>query len=124
MNYQEIEKELVQAATTPGIIACALVAIDTGMIYLSTSHETKFEIMAECARDYWRLHVKNNEIFMHMGMVNNIFIQHAHNLVSIQPCGSKMILVTQAQLKQVDWNNWPKKISPLKTLIKRFENTS
>lgn len=124
MNYLDIEKELAHAASTPGIVACALVAIDTGMIYLSTSRETKFEMMAECARDYWTLHVKNSGIFMHLGKVNNIFIQHEYHLVSIQPCGNKMILVTQAQLKQVDWNSWPKKISPLKTLIKSFENTS
>lgn len=124
MNYQEIEKELVNAASTPGIVACAIVAIDTGMIYLSTSHEKKFEVMAECARDYWRLHIKNSDIFMHMGKINNIFIQHQHNMVSIQPCGNTMILVTQAQLGQVDWNTWPKRIGPLKALIKGFENTS
>lgn len=124
MNYLDIDKELAHISSTPGIIACALVAADTGMIYLSTSSTKEFEMMAECARDYWRLHIKNSNIFMHMGNVNNIFIQHERNLLSIQPCGIKMILVTQAQLKEVDWSSWPATIKQLKNLIKRYENTS
>lgn len=125
MNYQDIDSELTRIATsTPGVIACALVAMDTGMIYLSSSRQTQFEMIAECARDYWALHVKNQDIFIHMGNIHNIFIQHEHNLLSIQPCGTKMILVTQAKLKEVDWGAWPKVISPLKGLIKKFENTS
>lgn len=124
MNYQDIDKELVHIASTPGIVACALVAADTGMIYLSTSSSKEFEMLAECARDYWRLHIKNSSIFFHMGHVNSIFIQHERNLLSIQPCGTKMILVAKAQLKEVDWSAWPSKIKSLKTMIKRYENTS
>jgi hypothetical protein len=117
LNIQFVKQELVQVAKTSGVIACALVEADTGMIYLSTSRSIKFEVIAEGARDYWSLHHKNGNIFAEMGMLNNILIQHTKGLLTIQPCGEKTILITLAKLKKMDWKAWPKIIQPLRKLI-------
>ena len=121
MNFHDIENELYKVAENAGVIACALVAIDTGMIYLATSKNPDFEIIAEGARDYWTLHFKNGEIFSDMGMVSNIFIQHTNGLLSIQPCGKNTILITQATLGKIDWTTWGKVIKPLRNLINEHQ---
>ncbi|RYY04697.1 MAG: hypothetical protein EOO53_02520 [Gammaproteobacteria bacterium] len=117
MNFQLVKEELDLVAKTSGVIACALVEADTGMIYLSTSKSIKFEVIAEGARDYWSLHNKNGNIFDEMGTLNSILIQHSKGLLTIQPCGEKTILITLAKLKKMDWKAWPKVIQPLRELI-------
>ena len=122
MNYQFIETELNSIATTPGIIACALVAVDTGMIYFSSSSQDQFTVMAEGARDYWALHHKNGQIFDAMGNLNNIFVQHERGILRVQLCGETMLLITLAKLGKTDWTQWPSVISNLHTLIKDAKN--
>lgn len=122
MNYQLIEAELNSIATTPGIIACALVAVDTGMIYFSSSSQDQFVVMAEGARDYWALHHKNGQIFDGMGNLNNIFVQHERGILRVQLCGETMLLITLAKLGKTDWTQWPSITSNLHTLIKDAKN--
>lgn len=122
MNYQLIEAELNSIATTSGIIACALVAVDTGMIYFSSSSQDQFIVMAEGARDYWALHHKNGQIFDAMGNLNNIFVQHERGILRVQLCGETMLLITLAKLGKTDWTQWPSVIGNLHTLIKDAKN--
>ena len=122
MNYQDIERELHQLATTPGIIACALVAIDTGMIYLSSSNKEQFDIIAEGARDYWVLHQKNGNVFEALGPVSNIVVRHKRGLLSIRGCGQTMLLISIAKIKEVDWDEWPERVAQLCNLVKEMES--
>ncbi|MES2824837.1 MAG: hypothetical protein V4732_14630 [Pseudomonadota bacterium] len=124
MNYQLIEFELTKVATSPDIISCALVAIDTGMIFLSTSTKAQFEVMAEGARDYWVLHHRNGKIFDAIGAVKNIFVQHAKGTICIQACGEKMLLITLANSKKSRWNEWPSTTLDLRNAINQFEISS
>ena len=122
MNYQLIEAELNSIATTPGIIACALVAVDTGMIYFSSSSQHLFEVMAEGARYYWALHHKYGQIFDAMGNLNNIFVQHERGILRVQLCGEAMLLITLAKLGKTDWTQWQGVINNLQTLVKNSQN--
>lgn len=124
MNYQLIESELNSIATTPGIIACALVAVDTGMIYFSSSSNKQFEVIAEGARDYWALHYKNGQIFNVMGKLNDIFVQHERGILRVQRCGEAMLLITLAKLRKNDWTQWSGKISNLRQLVRNEESSN
>ncbi len=111
-------------ATSPDIISCALVAIDTGMIFLSTSAKAQFEVMAEGARDYWVLHHRNGKIFDAIGAVKNIFVQHAKGTICIQACGEKMLLITLANSRKSRWHEWPATTLDLRNVINQFEISS
>jgi predicted regulator of Ras-like GTPase activity (Roadblock/LC7/MglB family) len=121
LNYQELEQELNRLAKTPGIIACALVAIDTGMIYLSSSNKAQFEIIAEGARDYWVLHQKNGNVFETLGSVNSIIVRHQQGLLSIRDCGQAMLLITIAKMKEVNWREWSLQVQQLCQQVKELE---
>lgn len=130
MNYQDIEQELSSLAKTPGVIACALVAIDTGMIYLSSSNNSpsknpfekdEFEIIAEGARDYWVLHQKNGNVFESLGPLANIVVRHKRGLLSIRACGHTMLLIAIAKIKEVNWKQWPTQVNQLCSLIEELE---
>jgi predicted regulator of Ras-like GTPase activity (Roadblock/LC7/MglB family) len=121
LNYQELEQELIRLAKTPGIIACALVAIDTGMIYLSSSNKSQFEIIAEGARDYWVLHQKNGSVFGTLGSVNSIIVRHEQGLLSIRDCGQAMLLITIAKMKEVNWREWSVQVQQLCQQVKELE---
>lgn len=124
MNYQLLEFELNKVAASPGIISCALVAIDTGMICLSTSHDVHFEVMAEGARDYWALQHRNGHIFETMGRVKNIFVQHAKGTICIQSCGKTMLLITLADSSKMHWHDWVDTITALRNVVKQSEAVS
>ena len=135
MNYQDIEYELNCLAKTPGVIACALVAIDTGMVYLSSSNLTnsdtpsgkeyfkqeEFEIIAEGARDYWVLHQKNGNVFDALGPLGNIVVRHKYGLLSIRACGHTMLLIAIAKIKEVDWKQWPAQVNQLCNRVEALE---
>lgn len=131
MNYQDIEQELNRLAKTPGILACALVAIDTGMIYLSSSNfvfsskeefkKEEFEIIAEGARDYWVLHQKNGNVFDALGPLGNIVVRHKYGLLSIRACGNTMLLIAIAKIKEVDWKQWPAQVNQLCNRVEELE---
>lgn len=104
-----------------GIISCALVTIDTGMICLTTSAESRFEVMAEGARDYWVLHHRNGKIFDAIGGVKNIYVQHAKGTICIQACGEKMLLITLADSSKLYWNDWPLTTLALRNAIYQSE---
>lgn len=124
MNYQLIELELNKVAKSPGIVACALVAVDTGMICLSTSCERQFEVMAEGARDYWALHNRNGKIFDAIGGVKNIYVQHAKGTICIHACGDTMLLITFANSSKLFWNDWPSITIGLRNAIHQSEISS
>ncbi len=121
MNYQAIEQELNVLAKTPGIIACALVAIDTGMVYLQTYTDQPLDHIAEGSRDYWVLHTKNGNVFDTLGPITSIAVSHRLGLISIRPCGETMLLICISQHKTVDWKRWPEQVNQLYTLIKEQE---
>jgi len=121
LNYQAIEYELEKVAKSQDIISCALVAIDTGMICLSTSRETQFEVMAEGARDYWVLHHRNGYVFDAMGRIKNIFVQHAKGTLCVQSCGRTMLLITLANSNKMHWHDWSESIAALRNVVKQYE---
>lgn len=121
MNYQLIELELDKIAKSSGVISCALVAIDTGMVCLSTSRETQFEMIAEGARDYWALHNRNGNIFDTMGRVKNIFVQHAKGTICVQACGKKMLLITLADSTKLHWHDWSATVAGLFKIVRQAE---
>lgn len=105
-----MQLELLELTREEGIIACALVAVDTGMVYASTMHHTEFEIIAEAARDYWVLHHKSRQAFERLGDVRNISVQHQKGLVNVQPFDDGIILITLAKIGKVNWQQWRERI--------------
>ena len=122
MIYQALDSELKLLAKTPGVIACVLVSVDTGMIFLSSTKSEQVEVMAEAARDYWVLHQKNGKVFEALGSVRNVFIQHERAHLSVQMFGnSSMLLVTIANGRIGDWSSWPTSTKKMSELLCKLD---
>lgn len=124
MIYQALEAELQLLAKTPGVVACVLVGVDTGMVFLSSSKNAEVEVIAEAARDYWVLHQKNGRMFEVLGAVRNVFIQHEHAHLSVQMFGqSSLLLVTISKLKRVDWAGWAARTRGISELLRELDES-
>lgn len=124
MIYQALETELQLLAKTPGVVACVLVGVDTGMVFLSSSKNAEVEVIAEAARDYWVLHQKNGRMFEVLGTVRNVFIQHERAHLSVQMFGhSSLLLVTISKLKRVDWASWAASTRGISELLREFDES-
>ncbi|MGI1677752.1 MAG: hypothetical protein K6L75_03400 [Cellvibrionaceae bacterium] len=118
MKSKDIEIELKRLSYSTGILACALVAIDSGIIYSSTSSSTEFQRIAESARDYWSLHHRNGAIYNVLGDLDNIKIRHKKGIICLQPCGENTLLVALTKFNKVDWNDWIKQTDILSDSLK------
>jgi len=120
LNFDNIELSLKRLSCSTGIIACALVAIDSGIIYSTTSTVKEFQMIAEGARDYWSLQYRNGKVYEILGDLNNIKICHKKGIICLQTCGTNTLLVALTKYNKVDWNNWANQTSQLTNMLDQY----
>jgi predicted regulator of Ras-like GTPase activity (Roadblock/LC7/MglB family) len=94
VNRQGITQELSRMALTRGVIACALVDVQTGMVYASAGKDPDLEMVAEAASDYWRLHQRNSERFESLGPLRAVSLVHAQKVLTLMPCTEGVVMAT------------------------------
>lgn len=119
MKKQLIAQELALMAATPGVVACALVDVGTGMVYLSAGNAPDIEAVAEAASDYWRLYQRNGNNFAELGPLQAVSTVHRDGVVSLMPCGDGIVLATISRRMQLDLSAWFRKVGHLATLVKQ-----
>lgn len=105
-------------ADLPGVEGCALVEIETGMVWHTAGQMQGIQHLAEAASDYWRLYTRLDHHFTEIGeMKTSIFI-HAKGKITLLPCGKGMLLVAMtSQRSKVDWHQWQNKAKELAKLV-------
>lgn len=121
MSTDPVSHELAQLAAVPGVIGCALVDAATGMVLHSASRRDDAEPLAEAARDYWQVHKRNGGVFDGLGGAVAILVVHEHGVLNLLPCGDDLVLVTLAERSRVDFSTWPRRMQPLRALVRRFQ---
>lgn len=119
MNADQIEQEVRRLGAVPGVLSCALVDAATGMVLHAVTHDAASEPLVEAARDYWRLHERNGQLFSSLGAVCGIVVAHERGAINLLPCGRGMVLVTLAERARVDFSTWPVRISLLRGLVQQ-----
>lgn len=117
MRKLRIGQALQAMASTPGVIACALVDIETGMVFASAGDHPNIDSLAEAASDYWRLYQRIRANFDEIGPLDAVSAQHRYGVVSLIPCGEGMVVATISKRKMLDWLDWIAKVSQLSKML-------
>lgn len=117
MKKKLVAQELQAMAATPGVVACALVDVTTGMVYLCAGDAPNMEGVAEAASDYWRLYQRNGNNFAALGPLQAVSTIHRDGVVSLMPCSEGIVLATISRRMQLDMSAWFRKVTHLATLI-------
>ena len=120
MSAQQLQSSLDDMAALPGVVGCALVEIETGMVWHSAGAITDLTALAEAASDYWRLYQRLHTNFEQVGKLRACVMMHDAGRITQLPCGNGMLLVTiSLQQANVDWPQWQAKTKSLAALVGR-----
>ncbi len=114
MNSVEIQSNINQIADGEGVLGCALVEIEAGMIWLSAGKSPQLSQYCEAVSDYWRLSDRLNKHFPEADQLRNLSLQYGHLKIASWRLNKGLILVLLlAQGQELPWE----KAKPLITKI-------
>lgn len=114
MNAAETQVSIDRIAAGDGVLGCALVEIEAGMIWLSAGQNPHLPLYCEAISDYWRLSERLNKHLPDTGQLKNLSLQYQHLKIASWRLNQGLIfvlLLTQSQ--ELQWE----KIKPLMTDI-------
>jgi len=105
MNLPQIDAELDRMAAHPGIVGCALVDAQTGLVWASRGGATHATHVWEAAVDYWRLHDRQKLHFAGLGTLGAAVMYHTGGVLAVFPCCTdpNVLLVAHGEHRGVDW---------------------
>jgi predicted regulator of Ras-like GTPase activity (Roadblock/LC7/MglB family) len=105
-------------AGLPGVVGCALVETETGMVWQSAGGIDELTVLAEAASDYWRLHHRLQTSFERLGKLRACVMMHAAGRITLLPCGSGTLLVAVThEPSGVDWRQWQVRTRQLAAIV-------
>lgn len=121
MSEQAVRTMLGTMAETPGLHGCALVEVQSGMVWHQVGHITDLQFLTEAASDYWRLSGRLTEQFDPLGPLEAGVMIHARGRITLLPCGQGMVLLALTDKNpRIDWHHWQQRASQLARLVDRF----
>jgi hypothetical protein len=105
MNLPQIDAELDRMAAHPGIVGCALVDAQTGLVWASRGGAEQATHVWEAAVDYWRLHDRQKLHFAGLGTLGAAVMYHTGGVLAVFPCCTdpNVLLVAHGEHRGVDW---------------------
>lgn len=118
MKAQTLQEALAQMASVDGILGCALVDVEGGMVWCTAGQNDDMQVLSEAATDYWRLSQRLSRHFATLGDIGASIIVHTGGRVTLLPCGAGMLLVALSTEKaRIDWNDWQLRTRALAVLV-------
>lgn len=102
------------ASSNPGIVACALVDGESGLVLQSAGRQWPTATW-EAAIDFWRLHRRHEVHFSELGFLGAVVLHHQSGLVVLLPFGpqEEYLLACISGHKGVDWRAWQASVREL-----------
>lgn len=113
MNTGIVDEELHELAAVPGIRACALVDVTSGLVFGSAGTEPRDPALWEAAAEYWRLHGRMKSSFESLGSLGAAVLQHKRGALVVMPCAAgpvELVVACVAIHKEVDWKAWQRRL--------------
>lgn len=118
MNAEGLQKALEQMARLPGLQGCALVEVDTGMVWHAAGGIEDLHKTAEVSSDYWRLYQRQRSHFAALGELQAQVMMHREVRITLLPCGQGMLLIALSREQdRVDWAALQSQAQGLKQLV-------
>lgn len=120
MNPRTVARELDAMAAQAGIVGCALVDPDTGLIWHASGRVADADRTWEAAVDYWRLHGRQRSHFSALGDLAAAVLYHRGGILAIFPCcdDPALLLVSVGEHRGVDWIRWQRATRALGVRLK------
>ncbi|WP_423457796.1 roadblock/LC7 domain-containing protein [Ottowia sp. VDI28] len=118
MKQMQLRQALDAMAQTPGVDGCALVEIETGMVWHHAGSIDDVQTFAEAASDYWRLHKRLSPQFEKLGDLRASIMVHTQGRLTMLPCGKGILLLALTRHQSTtDWAQWQKETRKLALLV-------
>lgn len=120
MNSSFLAEQVDRIATHDGIVGCALVEAEAGLVWHASGSLTESDQVWEAAVDYWRLHHRQREHFANLGALHAAVMYHDQGVLTIFPCCDEpqVLLVALGVHRGVDWNQWHQRARRLGRVIR------
>jgi hypothetical protein len=97
----------------PGMLGCALVQQDSGMV-VGVAGPARMSAMAEEAVDSWRTH-QRREQFREHGPARVLVVIHEKLRLTLSSGGDRLLLVCLShEPDQVPWESWKREVAQLR----------
>lgn len=114
----DLGAQLHALADSVGLLACALVDIDTGMVLACAGDA---DVIAEAASDYWRLFRRQRPLLAALGEARAQVLIHERGRITLTACGGGLLLVSlSAEPDRVDWLGWKQGVGGLQKAVARI----
>lgn len=118
MSADKLREEVEQMARTPQFSGCALVEVDTGMVWHCAGKLRTIERLGEAISDYWRLNKRLEASFSQLGDLRICVFLHDRGRITSMPCGNGMIIVALSQHQApIDWVEWRRQTKQIASLV-------
>jgi predicted regulator of Ras-like GTPase activity (Roadblock/LC7/MglB family) len=119
---QTIITSLEKLAHFPGILGCALVEADTGMVWHHAGQQNEMERVGEAAVEFWRTQGRVAEQLGMLGELKFASYNYGQRTIGLIPCDLQqgLILVCLAQNPGVVWGQWMQELPAFRQLVKAF----
>ncbi len=111
MHHSFVQSELDALAATPGVHSCALVERASGLVWCSAGQPSE-PALWEAAVDYWRLYLRTQQHYHHMGELRVAVMYHLRNVLALLPSNEAgdLLVVCVAAHQGVDWIAWQRRV--------------
>ncbi|MEO6280577.1 hypothetical protein [Roseateles sp.] len=105
INKEALAEAVGALAQRPGIRGCALVEVDSGMVWTAQGELADNASLWEAASDHWRLHSRHAAHFDCLGGFIAVALYHADGLVALFRCAAdpELLFIAVGQHRAVDW---------------------
>jgi hypothetical protein len=114
-----IHAELTEMAAMPGVKGCALVEIESGMVWHTAGELQNFEEFGEAAVEFWRIYLRQERLLRTFGalrIATFVFEKTFLALTAFSHHTPPLLLVAATQ-QNVDWKVWGVHLEKLKVLL-------
>ncbi len=119
MSDASIEQLVQRLAAFPGMHGCALVEVDSGMVWYHAGSLPDLESTSEAGVEFWRVHARLSASFAAMGALQSAAYSFAKSVVALFPCSDTpaLVLVCVAAKRGMAWHEWGDQVLVLKKAL-------
>ena len=117
----QLAQLLDQLASYPAVQGCALVEIETGMVWKHAGQWQQVESFAESAVEVWRVQLRNQAHLAHLGSPRSSICYFANGSMALLPCPGvvPVLLVCIADRAGMNWAGWMGQLKPLLEILSK-----
>lgn len=101
----KVASTVEEIAALPGMDACVLADVDSGMIVHQFGTLPHIERIGEASVEFWRVQERLGEYFQHLGPLGSTAYSFRDHVIALFPTHSlpPMVLICVARKNAIDW---------------------